>query len=66
MLLVVMTLHSIGCVQDHFTFRAVKLLLSMAHIFVSPHGKVCESLVTYVTDSLIVSNWSIVTKNLML
>ena len=48
-----MTLYSINCVQDNSTIKAAKLLLTMTHIVVSPHGTVCESLVTHVSYSLI-------------
>ena len=47
---VVMTLYRIVCVQDHSTF---KLLLSMAHMVVSPYCKVCESFVTLMAHSQI-------------
>ena len=43
-----------SCTEDHSTIRAAKLLLTMVHIVVSPHGKVCESLVTHVSYSLMV------------
>ena len=50
MISVVMTLYSTICVQDHSTLRAFKLLLCMAHIFVSLYGKACASLITLLAD----------------
>ena len=48
---VILSLYSIICVQDHFTFMAVKH--SCSHVIVSPYGKVCEYLVTLVAAKLI-------------
>ena len=45
-----MTLYSTICVQDHSTLRAFKLLLCMAHIFLSHYGKACASLTTLLED----------------